>query len=235
VTRRVKETGELSGITLEIDKIGQKMVNCSNKCPGVAYNPQEGFLPRCLILEIDDRALDGGTVICGINPGNSNSHERSYYIENGKSYDKVKEYWKNHIQKRKYYSWLKRFVDQLGFSGPILWTELVKCSNAERGKMPPLQTFRVCTKTYLSAELGLIPNNWPLIAVGGEVYKALAYRFPNRIVIGTPHVTGAFGYFPKLFDKNGDLYHKFKLPCNELWDGKDGKAIWFDAKNRCIR
>ena len=227
--------GELSEINLEIHKIGQNMVNCSNKCPGTAYNPQEGFLPRCLILEIDDRALAGGTAIVGINPGNSNSHERSYYIKNGKSYDKVEEYWKNHIQKRKYYSWLKRFADQLGFSGPILWTELMKCENAERGKMPPLQTFRVCTKTFLSVEPGLIPDDWPLIAVGGEVYKALAYRFPNRIVIGIPHITGAYGYFFKLFDKNGDLSHNFKLSNDKLWDGNDGKAQWFDGKNGNIR
>lgn len=226
---------EISKLKLEIDKIGQQMVSCSNKCNGIACNLEEGILPRCLILEIDSRTQSGGVVIVGINPGHSKSHERNYYIKNGQSYDKVVEYWNAHIRKRKYYSSLRSFVNQLGFQGHILWTELVKCENMRRVRSPPLQTFRICTKTYLSRELDLIPDNWPLIAVGGEVYKALAYRFPTRIVVGIPHPTGAFGLFPKLFDRNGELLKIFKLPPEKLWDGKSGRAVWFDAKNGQIR
>lgn len=223
-------------LKLEIYKIGQQMVSCSNKCDGIVCNLKEGILPRCLILENDSRTQSRGTIIVGINPGHSKQHERNYYIKNGQSYDKVAEYWNTYIRNRKYYSSLRSFVDQLGFRGPILWTELVKCENALEVKMPPLQTFRICTKTYLSAELRLVPDNWPLIAVGGEAYKALAYRFPNYIVIGIPHPTGSYGHFSKLFDENGKLFKTFKPPFKEeLWDGKSGRAIWFDAKNRHIR
>lgn len=211
------------------------MVSCPNKCNGIACSLKEGILPRCLILEIDGRIQSRGAVIVGINPGHSKPHERNYYVKNGQSYDRVIEYWNAYIRKRKYYSSLRSFVDQLGFRGPILWTELVKCENMRGVRSPPLQTFRICTKTYLRRELGLIPDNWPLIAVGGEVYKALAYRFPSRIVVGIPHPTGSYGYFSRLFDKNGELFRTFKLPFKELWDGKNGKAIWFNAKNRHIR
>ncbi|MCK4576519.1 hypothetical protein KAU34_08945 [candidate division WOR-3 bacterium] len=229
---------EISKLKLEIDKIGQQMVSCSNKCNGIACNLEEGILPRCLILEIDSHTQSGGVVIVGINPGHSKPYERNYYIKNGQSYDKVVEYWNAHIRKRKYYSSLRSFVNQLGFQGPILWTELVKCENMQEVRSPPLQTFRICTKTYLSRELDLIPDNsdnWPLIAVGREVYKALAYRFPTRIVVGIPHPTGSFGYFSKLFDRNGELLKIFKLPPEKLWDGKSGRAVWFDAKNGQIR
>ncbi|MFQ5788318.1 MAG: hypothetical protein ACE5H1_10115 [Thermodesulfobacteriota bacterium] len=39
-------------------------------------------------------------------------------------------------------------------------------------------------------------------AVGNEVFKILGYRFPERIVIGIPHITGSYGQFHKLFSKN---------------------------------
>lgn len=226
----------ISKLKLEINKIGQQIVSCSNKCKDIACNLEKGILPRCLILEIDSRTQRRrGVVIVGINPGHSKSQEREYYKRNGQSYDKVVEYWNARIWKLKYYQSLRKFVNQLGFQGPILWTELVKCENTQGVKSPPLQTFRICTKTYLSRELDLIDEKWPLIAVGGEVYKALAYLFPTRIVVGIPHPTGSFGLFRKLFDRNDELLKIFKLPRKKLRDGKSGRAVWFDAKNGQIR
>jgi hypothetical protein len=223
---------ECSELKLKIYEIGQQMVSCSNKCNGIVCSLKEGVLPRCLILEIDGRTQARGSVIVGINPGHSKPPERNYYIKNGQSYDKVVEYWNASIRNRKYYSWLRLLVDQLDFTGPILWTELIKCENMQGVRIPPLQTFRTCTRTYLSTELKLISNEWPLIAVGGEVYKALAYRFPSHIVIGIPHPTGSYGQFSSLFDKKRELLKAFRLPYEELWDGRSGKAIWFDATNR---
>lgn len=207
---------EIFKLKLEIDKIGQQMVSCSNKCNGIACSLKKGILPRCLMLEIDSRTQSRGVVIVGINPGRSKPDEQNYYIKNGQSYDEVVEYWRVHICGLKYYSSLRSFVDQLGFRGPILWTELVKCENKRGVRIPPLQTFRICTKTYLSRELELIPDKWPLIAVGGEVYKALAYRFPTRIIVGIPHPTGSYGHFSKLFGKNDKLLETFntKLTSN---------------------
>jgi hypothetical protein len=48
-------------------------------------------------------------------------------------------------------------------------------------------------------------QKWPIFGVGGEAYKAIAYRFPERTVIGVPHPTGSHGHFAALFAQhNGD-------------------------------
>ena len=53
-----------------------------------------------------------------------------------------------------------------GLDGPILWTELVKCQNnlPSTGTVP-IETVRVCVNRYLVPELGIIPNDWPIVAL----------------------------------------------------------------------
>jgi hypothetical protein len=218
----------------KINDIGNQMVKCHNQCNDILCRPQEGILPRCLILDIEGRTQSRGTVIVGINPGPSKPHERNYYIKEGQNYQNVLDYWEEYIRKRKYYHSLRSFVDQLGFDGPILWTELVKCENAPGIIKPTLQTFRICTNTYLREELKYVPAHWPIIAVGGEAYKALAYLFPHHIVIGIPHPSGSYGHFSKLFNTQDKLHKIFRPTFEELWDGKYGKAIWFDAIQKRI-
>lgn len=223
-------TYKFSAIETQIYKIGCKMVSCKNSCLGIALNLRKGIIPRCLIFETDGRKQNRGSVVVGINPGRSRADEQNFYVSTGQTYEQVVAYWKKQINKRRYYKWLEDLINQMDFSGPILWTELVKCESAVGGKIPPLQTFRICTKTYLSEELKSIPTNWPLIAVGREAYKALAYRYPNHIVVGVPHPTGSYGQFSKLFNKNKQLLSVLKPKFNELWDGKNGKAIWLDTR-----
>lgn len=135
----------------------------------------------------------------------------------------------------KYYNSLRKLVNELGFTGPILWTELVKCESETPGELPPLQTFRDCTKIFLTEELKLIPENCPLIAVGKQVYNALAYRYPSRIVIGVPLPTGSYGHFPKLFDNSGKVVQTINPPFRELWDGISGKAVWLYSNKGTYR
>ena len=94
----------------------------------------------------------------------------------------------------------------------------MKCEDEVKGQDPPLETFRTCTMTYLSRELRLVPPDWPLIAVSREAYKALAYLYPNRVVIGIPHPTASRGQFWSLFAK-GQLRHEFERPSADWWDG----------------
>ncbi|MGH9364294.1 MAG: hypothetical protein ACRD1B_03385 [Thermoanaerobaculia bacterium] len=47
--------------------------------------------------------------------------------------------------------------------------------------------------TAVTRELESVPAEWPLVGVGAEPYKALAYLYPNRAVLGVPHPTGARG------------------------------------------
>jgi hypothetical protein len=210
----------------KIYKIGDLLVKCENKCSGILKDQINGILPRCLILEMDNRQGPIGCAIVGLNPGHSKNRERNYYVINGQSYDKVVECWNTLFKNVKYYKSLRKIADELGFNGPILWTDLVKCETAPNSASPPLQTFRNCTKTFLQSELNLIDPKWPIIAVGKEAYKALAYLFPNRIIIGVPHPTGSYGHFSRLFGKDLNLREELKIPFDELWNDDIGNVIW---------
>lgn len=108
----------------------------------------------------------------------------------------------NFAYKHSYYKFLRAFVNCVGYGGPILWTELVKCECNSADIVLPLQTFRICTDKYLKKELQAVPNDWPLIAVGREAHKALSYLFPEKSVLGVPHPTSSRGYFSKMFKKD---------------------------------
>lgn len=184
-----------------IDKIGNKLVKCRKYCDGlgISNESEKGIIPRCLYFENKNRNKNKGCVVVGINPGRSKPDERKFYLDKEISYKKVIDYFEEEISEHKYYIYLRKFVDLMGYKGPILWTELVKCENDSKTKFPPLQTFRACTKIFLSKELELVPDNWPLIAIGREAHKALSYLYPDRSVLGVPHPTGSYGYFNKLF------------------------------------
>ena len=128
-----------------------------------------------------------------------------------------------------YYARLRRLVGAIGFLGPILWTELAKCENNEATPgMLPLQTFRTCTSAFLQREVSVLPADWVLIAVGAEAYKGLAYRFPERSVIGVPHPAGSHGHFRALFI-DGSLASGPARQAQAII-GAPGQAAWLSAK-----
>ena len=207
------------------------MMACSHHCKGIALHLREGILPRCLILETKGRKDSKGSVIVGINPGRSKPAEREFYRSNGQTYEQVVAYWQQKINLHPYYMKLRILVNQLGLNGPILWSELVKCENlSSESGLPPLQTFRNCTQAYLQKELHEVPNSWAAIAVGKESYKALAYIFANRAVIGVPHPTGSYGQFHKLFDAEKRLLPEVKAQTRDIVDGKLREAVWLSTK-----
>ncbi|MBA1337173.1 MAG: hypothetical protein HPY66_3609 [Firmicutes bacterium] len=220
---------DIECIRTKLYQLGEIMVDCMLNCEGINCDPQNGIIPRCMVLEQRGRKEDErGAAIIGINPGISNKDERSFYRSKGQGYERVLSYWDMRISKLKYYNSLRNLINQLGFTGLILWSELVKCENFVPGRLPPIQTFRTCTRKFLNKELEVVPLDWPLIAVGKETYKVLAYLYPTHVVIGVPHPTGSYGHFTKLFDKNGELINKITF--KELWNGEYGKAIWLESK-----
>ena len=212
-----------------ITAIGHQLVACPHHCQGVLFDPPNGILPRFLVLEDQDRHGNRGSVIVGINPGRSKASEREVYRNRGPTYPSTVAYWRKKIWDHRYYHSLRSLVSQLEFSGPILWTELAKCERApELSGLLPLQTFRTCVGSYLQRELEPIPDTWPLIAVGTEPFKALAYRFPHRAIIGVPHPTGSYGHFHSLFDDER-LRLGVKASVSDLWQGDIKKAVWLSA------
>lgn len=186
-------------LEVSINKLGDKLLNCTNDCDGIINKKPLGIIPRCLYLEKREE-YEKGCVVVGINPGKSKENERGNYKKINLTYDDVKIVSKNIIDSHKYYNQIRKFLEIIDRNGPILWTELVKCEN-EENNLPDLQTFRICTKKYLTEEIKKVPENWPLIAVGKMVYYALSFLYPDKAVIGIPHPTGSYGYFNKLIDQ----------------------------------
>lgn len=184
-----------------IGEIGDRMVRCTSICSGILREPAKGIIPRCLVLETEKRSKRNGVTVVGINPGPIRDKENEWYRNNRQTYPNLLECWRKQIANLRYYRALRHMVDNIGFNGPILWTELAKCQSKKKGEPPPLQTFRNCTRRFLSQELKLVPTKWPLIAVGREAFKGLAYMYPERKVIGIPHPTGSRGNFKDLLDR----------------------------------
>lgn len=181
-------------------------------CEGIYLEPSKGVLPRVLALEYEDRSGLQGCVALGINPGAGSEHEQSWHLEHGNTYEGMLEFFTEfRMHVHQYYLRTRRFINACGISGPILWTELVKCQNSKGVKgVPPLSTLRTCVHLYLVEEMAAVPENWPIIAIGKEPFRLASMIFPSRTVIGIPHPTGAYGLFPKLFANGETLLPKFK-------------------------
>jgi hypothetical protein len=212
-----------------IKKIGEELVRDDSylSYPDLSYNPACGILPRYLVYDDFDREENGmGCVIVGLNPGQSDEKEHRFYIDNGALYENSLKYWKERIQAFSYYVRLKKIANEFGFSGPILWTELVKCENSIKGKNLCVETIRDDINKYLFREIAVIPEKWPLIGVGRKAYEILSYSFPNRFVIGLPHITGSWGGYAGLLDDNKRLNGKIvDFVCKNLSSPKK-KTIW---------
>jgi len=188
-----------------VHDLGERLVQCDGDCDGVAHDLAAGILPRCMVLESQD-VDDRGCVVVGLNPGRCPQSERAYYLEHGCTYDSVEGFWNETSSRIKYNTLVRRFLKACGLSGSVLWTELAKCeSSLGSSSIPPVQTLRRCTGRYLTQELAAVPGDWPVIGVGADAFRALAFLEPDRVVLGLPHPTGSRGHFARLFD--GDSLH----------------------------
>lgn len=180
-------------------KIGEEMFTSHPAYPEAALDKFAGIVPRCLIFEEKGRDPSArGSVVVGINPGFSDEPERAYYVRRGCTYEATIDYWHAKVRNVRYYTSLATFLNAAGLKGPVLWTELVHCELRDKKTRLTIQTIRDSINRYLFRQLEVIPKSWPLIAVGKDVFPILAYRFPDRQIIGVPHPTGSYGQFPKL-------------------------------------
>lgn len=209
--------------------IGNKIVKCNRKCDDVKNDKNDGIIPRCLYLEIDNRMKNAkGCVVVGMNPGKASKKEKNFYKENKLDYHTLNRYWEENASKNMYYNYLRDFINCIGYEGPILWTELAKCQNDDNISSPRLQTFRTCISLFLNRELNIIPNDWPLIGIGREAYKALSYIYPEKKVLGIPHPTGGYGHFHRLFQNKNRNYlkHNIKTKINTFNSSNGAITIW---------
>jgi len=184
-----------------ISELWNELLSCTENCDGINRNQNEGIIPRCLFLEKENGKNESkGCIIVGLNPGISSDKEREDYKLKIQD-NTIRKNWKIKPE-NKYYTLLRKFVNNAGLDGIILWTELVKCECVHQKKAIdiPLQTYRNCVERYLVKELNRVDDDWIIVAVGREAHKALSYLFRNRTIIGVPHPTSSRGQFSKLFD-----------------------------------
>lgn len=222
----------------KVAEIGNQLIRCKIGCSDINCSQEKGIIPRGLRFEEGSRK-GNGLIIVGLNPGHIKDDEREAYADlhrRGKfTYDRVQEARKRVKEVRKkgsiYSKKLRDFANEVGFSGPILWTNLVKCENNKGTKSLSVQTKRVCVRTYLIEELKAAPGDWPVIAAGKEAFKALTYLCPNRVIIGIPHPTGGGRDFWRLLKKVGKkkwaVRKKYKKLVEEICTGSDHGAAWF--------
>lgn len=214
----------------QIDEIGQRLVACEMHCKGIAPDPGNGIIPRCLFLETGGRWSGQGCIIVGINPGPSGRREREYYVTKGGTYSAMTRYLVRHIKDVPYYKRLRRLADELGF-GSILWTESVHCEMPEGVTRLWLKTRRTCAAQFLKRGLSAVPPDWLVIAAGRDTYQSLAFLDPLRPLIGVPHPTARYTrrQFGGLFDSSGELRSHPKSQVTELLNGSPSRMEWLKA------
>lgn len=209
-----------SKIENQIYRLGKKLVKCTENCKDT--NREDWRIPRCLNIETENRKGGKGVIIIGINPGPSSVQERRFFKEGSGTYDVWLERF-NHYSKRKivYFERSRRLADELDFNGPILWTDLAKCELKKGKKHISHQTLRTCIRNFLEKEVKVLPN-YPIIALGNDVFDFCSLRFQERLVIGVPHPSGQWSSrtFNKLFTKSGKIKTKFKKELNRMKDEK---------------
>jgi uracil DNA glycosylase superfamily protein len=210
-----------------IDEIGAELINDTFTYPDVLCDLSLGVIPRGLIYEDREHDPNGrGAVVVGINPGHASAAERRCYLQRGRTYEIVKDYWWEHLHGHPYHQRLRKCLAAGDIGGPILWTELVKCESVTNVKELSVQTIRDCIDRYLVREIACVPDNWVLVGAGAKAFEILAYRFPRRLVIGVPHPTGSRGHFQKLLPA-GKLDVSTKEQLNSFLAGGSPIAAMF--------
>jgi len=218
----------MTALQQKIDRLGAELVACEDGCVGILQKQSDGILPRSLFLE-GPRQTGRGCLAVGLNPGTSKPVERQFYLKNGITYDRIKDY-RSRISEIPYFARTRIVIQELGLTGPILWSNLAKCENeTDRDGLPPLQTLRHCTRRFLTRELHESPQDWIVLGIGWEAYRALAYLVPKRTVIGIPHPTGGYRDFRKMLNARS-LRREIKGRALAALNSSEPSAVWLGAE-----
>lgn len=154
-------------------------------CKGIQnFSEKHGIIPRSLFFE--QRGIAGAkpAIVIGLNPGISKEEERDSFKEIDFTYEIVHKNFEGH-----YFGRIKTFLDNVGYSGNILWTELYKCEQKTKDTDVPIQTKAMCYNEHLEKEIDAFPE-WTIFALGNQVFNCLVYNHPERLIISLPHPTG---------------------------------------------
>ena len=167
-----------------LNELGEKLVRCDMHCDGIKRDPQQGIIPRTLILE--PRKGKGTCIMVGLNPGKCNPKERNYFLDNGIKFASIAGFFNSELHDRRYFKRMRILVSTLGFKGDILWTNLAKCECSGKNGDVPMQTLRVCINRFLRKEIDVFRSS-TIFALGNMAFQFCALSFPEHFIVGIPH------------------------------------------------
>ena len=211
-----------------IEKIGEKLVSCRLRCPGIQIKRSKGIIPRGLILE--RKPGKNSCIVVGLNPGKCGKREREHLKLGKFTYQSFRAYFdadeplgsqKRMLRNVPYFKKARNFItDELKFDGDILWTNLAKCECEGRNGVVPVQTLRVCINRFLRSEIEAFECD-NIVALGNEAFDFCALSFPERFVIGVVH-PASYGPFHKMVQQmKNDKFKKYVL--NLIWENRKDK------------
>lgn len=159
-------------------------------CPytdGTTADYMTGRFPRAVYFEdCPTRTDDSGVIIIGQNPGTYHpylglpqfqgcSGKEQFTAADMQAFESFASLY------HPYYVGLRKLIRLLGYSGPIWWTETVKC----QGPATDDQAMS-CATTHLSKELDVLPQDWPILVVGKSTNCSWLERWFDGSSDGVP-------------------------------------------------
>lgn len=194
---------KLQNLELHIGARGEFLLNCKG-CSDTKCGAKGGFPARGLLIEHSNNS-EKGIVTVGMDLGGRHKKEKDLFDTNF-TYDDWKKVWTD--INPSHYRKVRILLRSLGYN-TIIWTDIVKGHVIDSKKISPV-TIERCISLHLRPELELVPD-WPIVALGKEVFKLLVLFFPHRIIIGIPHPSfRASTHWKKIAKKSGYSRKKFK-------------------------
>lgn len=207
----------------EVEKIGNKVIQCPPKCLGMRNNPSENYYPRGLFLEND--ISEANVAIVGLNPGHASSLEREFYKFVAEQNTKTEVAYKNFVRisraiskDHKYHQWPQFLLKELGITPTnILWGEIAFCEKDPdwTGKEEFKKALDICSKKYLNKIVRLLKGAY-IICLGRPAYKHIyqlthdgdkwknEWKDAELKIIGVWHPTGS-RLFGRYFEGKGKI------------------------------
>jgi uracil-DNA glycosylase len=210
--------------------LSEEVFQCTRGCAGISCDGANGMRPRG--PRVEGGTGEAGVIIVGLNPGQPDANERGVLTRLSSHADY--EAWSNahNFQTNAYWNRLRGFARDIGFRGPIVWSNVAKCESAVARTGVPLETQRRCAQTFLTRELSLTPTQWPVIAAGRDAYVALTYLALERPIVGVPHPTGASPQFHRLLSKeNGGLKPELLAEIEAVLRSTTPASVWLTLKS----
>lgn len=193
------------------------LAGCNETCTGTTRVLGDGHMPRCLFVDRGDGDFTRGAVAIGEAPAGVRDDESEFILsrvlddrrilptDQVRRSARVGEYirWVEAevLAREPYYVMMRAALTAFGHTGPVLWTDVVKCdidkalpedSRFAFGGARSRAVKERCAMTHLRQELALVDPSWPIFGSTGAArfvdrHRDLLGVASDRRVVALPH------------------------------------------------